>query len=114
MTRDVHICAQEDKTMIDIGCDCMFSNNIIIRTSDSHPIFDNTGVRINPAQNVKIGNHVWIAPESTVMKGVIVNDNAIIGSKSLVTKNVPESSLVAGIPAKVIREEVYWTRESLF
>lgn len=89
-TENVHICAQEDGMRIDIGEDCMLSNNIIIRTSDSHPIYDpDTSRRTNPPAPVTIGNHVWIAPHSTIMKGVAVGDGAIIGSHSLVTKNPP-------------------------
>lgn len=114
MTRDVHICAQENESCIVIGEDCMFSNNIIIRTSDSHPIYDISGIRINLPQNVRIGNHVWIAPESTILKGVIISDNAIVGSKSLVTKDVESSCLYAGIPAHVIKRNINWTRGELF
>lgn len=114
MTRDVHICAQENHSSIVIGEDCMFSNNIIVRTSDSHPIYDNTGVRINSPQNVRIGNHVWIAPESTVLKGVTIGDNVIVGSKSLVTKDIESTCLCAGIPAHVIKRNIKWTREELY
>ncbi len=114
MTRDIHICAQESGSRILIGEDCMFSNNIIVRTSDSHPIYDAGGERINPPADVRIGNHVWMAPESTVLKGVVIGDNAIIGSKSLVTKNVEPGCLYAGIPARLIKENVSWTREELF
>lgn len=114
MTRDVHICAQEEGTSITIGNDCMFSNNIIVRTSDSHPIYGNTGERLNKAASVAIGNHVWIAPETTIMKGVIVGNNSILGSKSMVTKNIPNDCLAVGIPAKPVRYEVQWTREKLF
>lgn len=114
MTRDIHLCVQEHNMKIEIGEDCMFSNNIIVRTSDSHPIYDINGVRINLPQNVQIGNHVWIAPESTILKGVHIGNNAIIGSKSLVTKDVEANCLYAGIPAKVIKRNVKWTRENLF
>lgn len=113
MTRDIHICAQEDGMSITIGRNCMFSNHIIVRTSDSHPIYKD-GQRINPAASVVIGNHVWIAPETTVLKGVVVGDNCILASKSLLTKSVSESSLVAGIPAKVVKTDVNWTREALY
>ena len=61
-TKNVHLCAQENSVSIKIGSDCMFSNSIIVRTSDSHPIYNNEGNRTNPAKNVVIGNHVWIAP----------------------------------------------------
>ena len=114
MTRDVHICAQEDNSFILIGEDCMFSNTITIRTSDSHPIYDYDGTRLNPPGNIKIGKHVWIAPGTTVLKGVEVGDSSIIASKSLVTKDVPESSLAGGVPAKILKSGIYWTRENLY
>lgn len=113
MTRDIHICVQEDGMSITIGKDCMFSNNIIVRTSDSHPIYKD-GQRINPAAPIVIGNHVWIAPETTILKGVTIGDNCILASKSLLTKSVAESCLVAGLPAKVVKTGVNWTRESLY
>lgn len=113
MTRDIHICVQEDGMSITVGKDCMFSNNIIVRTSDSHPIYKD-GQRINPPAPIVIGNHVWIAPETTILKGVTVGDNCILASKSLLTKSVAESCLVAGLPAKVVKTGVNWTRESLY
>lgn len=113
MTRDIHICVQEDGMSITVGKDCMFSNNIIVRTSDSHPIYKD-GQRINPPAPIVIGNHVWIAPETTILKGVTIGDNCILASKSLLTKSVAESCLVAGLPAKVVKTGVNWTRESLY
>jgi hypothetical protein len=57
-----HLNAQEDNSMIVIGEDCMISNHVIIRTSDSHPIYSlESKERINPAKDIHIGNHVWIA-----------------------------------------------------
>lgn len=114
MTRDCNFTAQEDHTTITLGEDCMLSNTIVIRTSDSHPIYDEEGNRTNLAKSVTIGNHVWIAPQSTIVKGAIIGDNVIIGSKSLVTKNCESNSLYAGIPAKIIKKNVRWTREKLF
>jgi acetyltransferase-like isoleucine patch superfamily enzyme len=91
-TSSVHFNAQENGSKILVGDDCMFSNNIIVRTSDSHPIYDIiTGKRINHAKSVFIGSHVWIAPNSKVMKGAIINDGAIIGSDTIVTKEIPWS-----------------------
>ena len=114
-TKSIHLCVQENDMSIMIGNDCMFSNNIIIRTSDSHPIYDkNTKQRINHPQSVIIGNHVWIAPDSKIMKGVEIGDNSIIGSNTFVTKNTGENVLAVGIPAKEIKNEIFWTRESLF
>lgn len=114
MTRDIHLCAQENNMGIVIGEDCMFSNNIIVRTSDSHPIYDKDGIRINEPQQVIIGSHVWIAPETTILKGVKIGDNSIIGSKSLVTKDVESGCLYGGVPSRLIKRGVQWTREELY
>ena len=114
MTRDIHICVQEEGMSIEIGEDCMFSNHITIRTSDSHMINDSTGKRINSPAPVVIGRHVWIAPESTILKGVTLGNNVIVGSKSLVTKSFGDSCLIAGLPATIKKEGVSWTRESLW
>ncbi len=114
MTRDIHLCVQENNMTIEIGDDCMFSNNIIVRTSDSHPIYNEEEIRVNSPKSVKLGNHVWIAPQTTILKGVTIEENVIIGSKSLVTKDIEANCLCAGVPAKVIKKQIKWTREKLF
>lgn len=87
----------------------MFSNNIIVRTSDSHPIYDAlTGERINPAKSVIIGNHVWVSAWATIMKGVKIGDGAVVGVGSIVTHNIDEATIVAGVPAKQKRSNIVW------
>ena len=114
-THSVHFCAQEDSMKIIIGEDCMFSNNIVLRTSDSHIIKNKkSGERINPGGNIELGKHVWIAPKTTIAKNVKVGDGSIIGSNTLVTKNIPSFCLAAGIPAKVIKDSVEWERDATF
>lgn len=114
-THDDQICAQENETSIFVGEDCMFSHHINVRTSDSHFIYDvKTGNRLNYAASVKIGNHVWIAPMSIIMKGVVVGDGSIIGTNSIVTKDVPSNSLAVGMPAHVVKNNVSWSRQKLF
>lgn len=114
-THTVHFCAQEDGTTITVGKDCMFSNNIIVRTSDSHPMYDiENGNRINMPHDVLIGEHVWIAPNTKIMKGAIIGNGAVIGSDTMVTKEIPTNSLAVGHPAKVVRQNIEWTREKLF
>lgn len=114
-THDDQICAQEDNSKVSIGKDCMFSHHINVRTSDSHLIYNTeSNERINYPRAVNIGNHVWIAPNSIIMKGVTIGEGCIIGSNTIVTKNVPHCSLAVGMPAKVVRENVSWSREKLF
>lgn len=53
--------------------------------------------------DVVIGNDVWIGVEATIMSGVRIGNGAIVGAKSVVTKDVPAYAVVAGNPARVIR-----------
>lgn len=54
--------------------------------------------------DILIGNDVWIGYEAVVMSGVTIGDGAIIGSRAVVTKNVPPYTIIGGIPAKPIRK----------
>ena len=115
MTHSVHINCQENHRKITLGNDCMLSNNIIIRTSDSHPIYDiESGKRINNAKDVTIGNHVWIAPNTKIMKGAEIGDGAIIGSDTTVSCRIEANTLAVGRPARSVKSNVKWTREALF
>lgn len=97
---------------IHIGRDCMFSNNIHIRSSDSHPIYDNdTEELINKDKEVNIGNHVWLAANCKILKGVTINDGAVIGAHSVVTKEVLPNTIVAGNPARTVKNNITWERK---
>ncbi|MBW6410866.1 CatB-related O-acetyltransferase [Clostridium weizhouense] len=54
--------------------------------------------------DIIIGNDVWIGFEAVIMSGVHIGDGAIIGTRALVTKDVPPYAIVGGIPAKIIRK----------
>lgn len=59
--------------------------------------------RLYSMGNVVIGDNVWIGDKATILSGVTIGDGAVIGANSVVTKDVPEYSVVAGNPAKIIR-----------
>ena len=54
--------------------------------------------------NIVIGNDVWIGFEAVILSGVTIGDGAIIGTRAVVTKDVPPYTIVGGIPAKPIRK----------
>ncbi|MDE6483965.1 MAG: acyltransferase [Duncaniella sp.] len=112
---DLFLTTADDNTTIEMGDDCLVSAKVIIRTSDSHSIIDdNTGMRINQAKDVRIGNRVWIGYGVTILKGSVIGDDSIVGTNAVVTGiSVPPHSLVAGMPAKVIKENVSWNAERL-
>lgn len=94
-----------------LGRDCMLAFGIDIRNGDSHAVLDaGTGQRINPAEDVRIGDHVWIGAHVQVLKGADVGAGSVVGARSLVTGRIPEQSVACGIPAKPARSGVRWTR----
>lgn len=108
-----HLACTEGKRIL-IGQDCMFSTDVTFRTGDSHSIVDLDGRRINNAQDVIIGNHIWIGNKVVLTKGVEIADNSIVGSGSIVTKKFTKKGIViAGVPAKEIKENVNWLRERI-
>lgn len=67
---------------------------------------------INSSGKVKIGNNIYFGKNCTVLKGVTIGDNCIIGAGSIVNVNIPNNSVAVGVPAKVIcsLEEYYKKR----
>ncbi len=101
-------------TEVTIGNDCMFSSNIDIRTSDSHSIIGSEGKRLNIGKNISIGNHCWIGRQCILLKGVSLYDNSIVAAGSVVTKKFDNpNSIIAGNPAKVIKQNINWLRERI-
>ena len=100
--------------IISIGIDCMFSSDVVIRTGDSHSIVDEKGNRINGSKDIIIGNHVWVGNKTTILKGVVIEDNSIVATGSILTKPFLKSnSIIAGNPAIIVKEEINWLRERL-
>lgn len=92
-------------SLMTIGGDCAIGRDVIIRDYDGHTI-DEPGFEIT--KPITIGNHVWIGNRATILKGVTIGNGAIIAAGAIVTKDVPSGCVVAGIPAKVIKENVKW------
>jgi acetyltransferase-like isoleucine patch superfamily enzyme len=73
--------------------------------SDSHTIGPANGPVSAP---IEIGDHVWIGARAMVLKGVTIGDGAVVAAASVVTKDVAPGTLVAGSPARYVRD-VTWT-----
>lgn len=108
VTKNLYVRVVE-ATTLKIGNDCLIASDVIIRTCDGHPIYDiNTTLRINKGKNIIINDHVWIGDQAVILKGVTIGTGSIIAMRSIVTKNVDEKVIVAGIPAKVVRRNCTW------
>lgn len=94
-----------------IGTDCLFSYNITVRNYDGHKIINTEdSIVTNSPGRVEIGDHVWVGEDVTILKNSEICQGSIIGCKALVSGFIPEYSIAAGIPAKVIRKNTSWIR----
>lgn len=111
---DVQIAVTEPGSRVVIGEDCMFANDIDIRTGDSHSIIDPaSGKRLNYAADVVIEDHVWIAPHAVILKGVHIGRDSVVATGAVVTKSCGSGVIVGGNPAAVIKSGISWKRERL-
>jgi acetyltransferase-like isoleucine patch superfamily enzyme len=86
---------------VSIGKRCLIGDSVVIQDSNYHEIEEGAGVKAKP---VLIGNNVWIGRNSIILPGVEIGDHSVVGAGSVVTKSVPPRSVVAGNPARIIRE----------
>lgn len=101
----------EFQDQVSIGNDNLIADDVEFWSCDGHSIYQN-GARINQSMPIVISDHVWIGRSVKILKGVSLLENTIVGMGSLVTSRpYPSHSIIAGFPAKVIKENVTWSVE---
>lgn len=97
-----HNCSITCVENVTIGNHCMFANNLVIVDHDH--VVDTEGVTGELiAKPVIIEDHVWCGANVTITKGVRIGTGAVIAAGAVVTKDVPEKAVMAGVPARRIR-----------
>jgi acetyltransferase-like isoleucine patch superfamily enzyme len=94
-------CRFQDQGGITIGDGALIGHNAVLATLN-HGIKPADRSAACPAPIV-IGKNVWIGANATVVPGVTIGDNAIIATGAVVTRDVPENTIVSGVPAEVIK-----------
>lgn len=94
-------CSFQDRGGIHIGDGSLIGMNVNIATLN-HGL-DMKTRNTTYASPVTIGKNVWIGSGATILPGVTIGDRAVVAAGAVVTKNVPEGTVVAGVPAKVVK-----------
>jgi len=102
--KDVFInsgCHFQDQGGIEIGDGALIGHNVVLATINHD---------LNPKENrknhyapIKIGAHVWIGSNATILPGVTIGDWAVVAAGAVVTQDVPTMKVVGGVPAKVLK-----------
>ena len=107
-------CTIIDVAKVRIGDNCLLAPNVAIYTA-GHPIHSKTrNSGYEYGKEVTIGDNVWIGGNAVVCPGVHIGNNVVIGAGSVVTKDIPDWSLAAGNPCKVIRQITDDDKRKLF
>ena len=108
--RNIHIeknvfinsgCKFQDQGGVYIGENSLIGHNVILATLN-HEMDPYHRADLHP-KPIHIGKRVWIGSGSMILPGITIGDNSIVGAGSIVTKNVPPNVIVAGNPAKFIK-----------
>ncbi len=107
-------CTILDVAKVKIGDNCQMAPNVAIYTAGHpiHPMSRNSMYEYG--KEVTIGDNVWIGGNVVVCPGVHIGDNVVIGAGSVVTKDIPDWSVAAGNPCRVLKKITDADKKKLF
>ena len=94
-------CHFQDHGGVTLGDGCQIGHNVVFATLN-HGLAPEERVSTIPAPIV-LGKNVWVGSNATILQGVTIGDNSVIGAGAVVTKDVPANTVVGGVPAKFIK-----------
>ena len=90
---------------VTIGDNCLVAMGCkIIAANHTYALGTNINMQKNIFKPIVIGNDVWIGADTKVLAGVIIGDGCVVAAGSVVTKSIPANTIVAGIPARAIKQ----------
>jgi acetyltransferase-like isoleucine patch superfamily enzyme len=103
-TSDMHI---EVMNSLEIGKECAISWGVTIIDDDHHQLVDGQS-KMKTHSTVIIKDHVWIGCNAIILKGTEIGNNCVVSAGSIVKGVFPDNVLLAGNPAKVIKQNINW------
>ncbi len=94
-------CRFQDQGGITIGDGCLIGHNAVLATLN-HDLDHHRRADLHPAPIV-LENNVWLGANVTVLPGITIGENAVIGAASVVTRDIPANSVAVGSPARVVK-----------
>lgn len=90
---------------VSIGRECILADRVMLIDFDHGVVEVDRPIRLQGIykRDVRVGHNVWMGYGTCVLRGVVVGDNSILGTNTVVTKPVPDNAVVGGSPARVIR-----------
>lgn len=94
-------CCFQDQGGVTLGDGCLVGHNVVFATLDHDKRPGRRGDMT--AAPIVVGKDVWIGAHATILKGVTIGDGAIVAAGAVVTRDVPPNTIVAGVPARVVK-----------
>jgi acetyltransferase-like isoleucine patch superfamily enzyme len=101
---------------VSIGRECIVADRVMLIDFDHGVVETERPIRLQGIykRDVRVGNNCWIGYGACILRGATVGDNAIVGTSTVVTKDVPANAVVGGVPARLLRmrdepETLRWT-----
>jgi acetyltransferase-like isoleucine patch superfamily enzyme len=90
---------------VEIGRECIVADRVMLIDFDHGVVEVERPIRLQGIykRDVMVGSNVWIGYGACILRGVSIGDNCIVGTSAVVTRDVPDNAVVAGVPASVIR-----------
>ncbi|HJB43397.1 MAG TPA: sugar O-acetyltransferase, partial [Candidatus Coprenecus merdipullorum] len=84
-----------------IGDGCQIGHNVVFATLNH--FLEPEKRKMTHSAPIVLGKNVWVGSNATILQGVTIGDNAVIGAGAVVTGDIPANTVAAGVPAKVIK-----------
>lgn len=96
---------------LDIGDECIIGQYFSCHPENHLYENPNTPIRFQDTTRIgiKIGKNCWIGSKVTILDGVVIGDNCVVAAGAVVTKSMPSNSVIAGVPAKVVKSTTHLT-----